>query len=177
MENPEEEHEREMPEPEMEVEESKVEKPKRRARKSASKPTASGASCETSKVAKPKAKSSSAAKPKGKRQSGVEEAGCKKVIKPKKTSKVSKGKGGEEPEPSDPADPECPRGEAKTFARRYRPKGGIAGHKWDALKNVFNRYIRPCVHRTASAHEDRVAYDMLFQFKLLLCSHNFPHVG
>ena len=107
----------------------------------------------------------------------MEEAGCKKVIKPKKTSKVSKGKGGEEPEPSDPADPECPRGEAKTFARRYRPKGGIAGHKWDALKNVFNRYIRPCVHRTASAHEDRVAYDMLFQFKLLLCSHNFPHVG
>ena len=89
-------------------------------------------------------------------------------MKPKKISKVSKGKGGDEPDPSDPTDPDCPGGEAKTFARRYRPKGGIAGCKWDALKNVFNRYIRPCVH-FASAHEDWVAYNMFVLFQLLLC--------
>ena len=177
--NLEDEQEHEMPEPEaedpeIEVEEPKVEKTKKRARKPASKPSASGASCEPFKVAKPKAKSNPAANPKGKRQSGVE-TGAKKVIKPQKTSKVSKAKGGEEPEPSDPADLDCPAGGPKTFARRYRPKGGMAARKWDAMKNAFNHYIRPCVRKT-SAHEDRVACDMLFQFKLLLCSHSFPHV-
>ena len=50
--------------------------------------------------------------------------------------------------------------EAKTWARRSRPKSSAGALKWDTLKAVFIRDVRPCLRSNVSAHEE------WFRFKL-----------
>lgn len=51
----------------------------------------------------------------------------------------------------------------KSFARRARPtSNALAMEKWDAIRDIFNSDLRPCVNSKASMHEDFIGVLHLF---------------
>ena len=83
--------------------------------------------------------------PEAKAKSGTKRKGA---VKEKDSEK--KAKGDEQEAPPEKAPP-------KTFARRRRTESN--GLKWDAVKQVFNEMIRPCL-AAASVHEERVGFNV-----------------
>ena len=107
------------------------------------------------KTSKAKAKKTENSEPKGDKTSKAKK---KTENSEPKVDKTSKAKKTENSEPGGAPEPE--KSLPATWARRRRPQTGPGMLKWDTLRNVFIKDIRPLLTSCISYHEDRVSQNM-----------------
>ena len=121
-----------------------------KAKAKAKKEAAKAAALEKKKAKKEKAEAKKKAvekKPEAKAKSRSKKQKTNQVQEPEVAQEVHEPSPWLEALPSQvPKDPSDGEGDGrKSFARRYRPKGSVAGDRWDGVKYAFNTHVRPLV--------------------------------